>query len=133
MVAPDYANKRSEFAKKIGLGRGGRPRRPAGVVARLPDRNIVRIHARRCETSRRPSIFLLFSQEIAKFVERSLFQRGFCCRPWREDARLNARTPANSGHAQESTLRHDLEINRVATLPLRPRCSGAFAAFRRHA
>jgi len=26
MVAPDYANKRSEFAKKIGLGRGGRPR-----------------------------------------------------------------------------------------------------------
>lgn len=26
MVAPDYANKRSEFAKQIGLGRGGRPR-----------------------------------------------------------------------------------------------------------
>jgi predicted transcriptional regulator len=26
MVAPDYATKRSEFAKKIGLGRGGRPR-----------------------------------------------------------------------------------------------------------
>ena len=26
MVAPDYATRRSEFAKKIGLGRGGRPR-----------------------------------------------------------------------------------------------------------
>lgn len=26
MVAPDYANRRSEFAKQIGLGRGGRPR-----------------------------------------------------------------------------------------------------------
>jgi predicted transcriptional regulator len=26
MVAPEYATKRSEFAKKIGLGRGGRPR-----------------------------------------------------------------------------------------------------------
>lgn len=26
MVAPNYAQKRSEFAKKIGLGRGGRPR-----------------------------------------------------------------------------------------------------------
>jgi predicted transcriptional regulator len=36
MVAPNYAEQRSEFAKKIGLGRGaGRPsaRRSAGAAA----------------------------------------------------------------------------------------------------
>ena len=72
------------------------------------------------------------TEKIAKLVERSLLQCGFAAARRRQNARFNARASANSGHAQKPALRHDLEIDCIAALPLGLRRSAAVVVFRRH-